>query len=236
MGKGKKAFSEDVKIRALLWSDRHCCLCGKPCGTDIEVHHIKTDSNDLSNAIPLCYGCHAQLERYNEKHPMGNKYSYKELRARRDQIYETYTRHLVPPIDFQVTQRIGIGATRSSPLPRVGFNARHLGGSFPVRFRIRVKAFLGGKELRLTENPKKPYYSGGMLWNLNPRNAFFGNFSVPSKCVKSAKDLKLEVQVTIIDVYRREHELLPVCFTYMRGKNDWFMEPTSFDELRRFSS
>jgi hypothetical protein len=232
----KSDFSEDIKAKALLWGDRHCCLCGKPCGTDIEVAHIEKGRNDLDNAIPLCYDCHAKIGRYNEDHPRGNRYRPEELKMRREQVYERHTRHLVPPIDFQVTQRIGIGATESSPLPRVGFIVRHLGDSFPVRLRIKVKAFLGGKDLGLIENPKKPYYSGGITWNLNPRHVFFGNFSVTSECVDSAGDLKLEVRVTIVDMYGKEHELLPVCFAYAREEKEWFVEPTSFDELMRFAS
>ena len=36
----KGDFSDDVKLKCLLWSDRHCCLCGKQCGINIEIHHI----------------------------------------------------------------------------------------------------------------------------------------------------------------------------------------------------
>ena len=72
------------------------------------------------------------------------------------------------------------------------------------------------------------------MWNLNPRHTFFGNFSVPKKCVDSGEDLKTEVNVTIIDPYDRSHELLPVCYTYVRDKKYWFTESTSFNELKRF--
>jgi hypothetical protein len=236
LGRREIEFSEDTKVKALLWSDRHCCLCDKPCGTDIEVAHIKKDANDLDNAIPLCYDCHARIGRYNKEHPKGNKYRPQELRTRREQVYERYTRHLVPPIDFQITQLIGMDATESSPLPRVGFIVRHLGDSFPVRLQVKAKVFLGGKNLGLIESPKKPYYSGGITWNLNPRHIFFGNLGVPKECADGSEDLKLEVQITIIDTYDRKHELLPVCYTYVRGENYWFIEPTSFNELKRFLS
>jgi len=236
LGRRKTDFSEDIKAKALLWSDRHCCLCGNPCGTDIEVAHIEKGRNDLDNAIPLCYDCHAETGRYSKEHPRGNRYRPQELRTRRDQVYERYTRHLVPPIDFKVTQLIGRGATESSHLPRVGFIVRHLGDSFPVRLKVKMKVFLGDKDLGLIESPKKPYYSGGITWNLNPRHTFFGNLSVPSECVDSTEDLKLEVQVAIIDMYGRKHDLLPVCYAYAREGNYWFLEPTSFDELRRFAS
>lgn len=49
--------------------------------------------------------------------------------------------------------------------------------------------------------------------------------------VKSNEKLRIEVKVTIIDIYEREHELLPVCFTYVRKDNYWYLEPTSFSEL-----
>ena len=48
-------FSEDVKINILLWCDRHCCLCGEPCGTNIIIHHIEQEgenTSDIDNAIP----------------------------------------------------------------------------------------------------------------------------------------------------------------------------------------
>ena len=233
---GRRAdFSEDTKVKCFLWSDRHCCLCGKPCGTDIEVAHVDSKGgNDLDNAIPLCYECHSAIGKYNKEHPRGNKYRPKELKTRRDQIYEKYTRHLVPPIHFEITQRIGNDPHNKRSLPIVGFNVTHYGDSLPVRFTVVIRAFLGNKELGLVINIEKPYYSGGIMWNINPRHIFFGNFSVPKECVDSTEDLKLEAKVTIIDKYDRLHELLPVCYTYMRDKNDWFMEPTSFSELKRF--
>jgi hypothetical protein len=36
-----------------------------------------------------------ELGRYNDKHPLGNKYRIKELKKIRDQAYEDYTQHLV---------------------------------------------------------------------------------------------------------------------------------------------
>jgi hypothetical protein len=44
-------FSHEVKTRALLWCDRHCCLCKKACGPNIEVHHIVQESDGGSNDI-----------------------------------------------------------------------------------------------------------------------------------------------------------------------------------------
>jgi hypothetical protein len=228
-----KDFSEETKVRCLLWSDRHCCLCEKVCGTDIEVAHIDPNGgNDLDNAIPLCYQCHAAIGKYNPKHPRGIKYKIAELKARREQIYEKYTRQLVPPVQFNVMPTYENKGAIS--LPRVGFTISHLGDRNPVNAKINVRVFLGDKEIPLSGNPKKPYYSGGIVWNLNSRQYFIGNFNVPNECVDSSQDLRLEVQVTIIDPYKRYHELLPVCFSYVRDEKYWFLEPTSSGELQRF--
>jgi len=223
-----KDFSEKDKIKILLWCDRHCCLCGKPCGTDIEIAHIDSKGEDnLENAIPLCYDCHSEIGKYNKKHPRGNKYRPEELKTRRDQIYEEHTRHLVPPIHFEITQNIAINPRLNRTFPDVGFNLSHLGDSLPVKAKVEAKIILGEKDLGLIET-KYGYYSGEAEWNLNPHTLIFGHFNVPKECADSTEDLKIEVRVTIIDQYDREHKYLPQCWTYVRKDNYWFIEPRSF--------
>ena len=47
-------FREEDKIKMLLWCDRHCCLCRKNAGPDIEIAHIDIrGGNDIENASPL---------------------------------------------------------------------------------------------------------------------------------------------------------------------------------------
>ena len=222
-------FKEKDKIKILLWSDRHCCLCGKACGTDIEIAHIDPKGgNDLDNAIPLCYDCHSAIGKYNKEHPRGTKYKPKELKKLREQIYEKYTQHLVPPIHFRITQIIRNDLR--FPLrrfPNVGFNLAHLGDSLPVRAKVEAKIIHGRKNLGIITD-KTGYYSGQTEWNLKPKTVIFGNFSVPKKCADSSKDLKIEVRVVVIDQYEREHKLPPQCWTYVRKDNHWFLEPRSF--------
>jgi tetratricopeptide (TPR) repeat protein len=85
------SWPDAVKEEALYLCDRHCCLCGKECGINIELHHIdqKADGgpNTLENAIPLCFDCHAKVGHYNVKHPKGTKYSPNELRRYREHAY-----------------------------------------------------------------------------------------------------------------------------------------------------
>jgi len=57
-------------------------------------------------------------------------------------------------------------------------------------------------------------------------------FYVFNECVHSDENLEAEVYVTIIDPYEREHELLPVCYRYVRNDNYWFLDPTEFDQLK----
>jgi hypothetical protein len=63
---------------------RRCCICHRFCGIRIETHHIIPENeggnNNISNAIPVCFDCHAEVQLYNNKHPRGRKYTANELR------------------------------------------------------------------------------------------------------------------------------------------------------------
>jgi hypothetical protein len=206
----------------LLWSDRHCCLCGKVCGTDIEIAHIDENGpGEIDNAIPLCYDCHAEIGRYNKKHPRGNKYKPDELKARREQIYERYTQALVPPIDYRITQQVPGGGLRT--YPNVGFIISHLGDGLPVRARVVVEIF------REAENHGCPtggkLYDGRHLWNLNPRFVFSGHFDLPIPARDAQGTLEARVTVTVIDQYERHHALLPYSWIYDQAQNSWYPHP-----------
>lgn len=85
-------FPENVKLRALIACGRQCVLCGKFCGTHMELHHIKQHADGgadtFENCIPLCFNCHADVATYNPHHPKGTKYSEAELIERRDIFYK----------------------------------------------------------------------------------------------------------------------------------------------------
>jgi hypothetical protein len=222
MPKRKGDFEEDVRIRVLLWCDRHCCLCKKACGVDIEVAHLEAvadgGSGDIDNAIPLCYDCHAKIGHYNKKQPKGSKYKMVELKVRRNQVYEEFTRHLVPRVDYQVTQA---GRT----LPDVGFVLHHLGDGPPAQVRTQLDIKLGPSETSLGPPPDKGHYAGEKLWRLNPGFAHRGHFTIPEPAASSEDRLEVEVRLSIIDVYEREHDLLPVGWVYKRDSKSWYFEP-----------
>ncbi len=223
----KSDFSEKDKLKCLLWCDRHCCLCGKPTGFNIEIAHIRPkmgnskELDNIDNAIPLCYYCHGEIGRYNDKHPRGDKYREKELKTRREQIYEKYTRQLVPPLKYQITQECNQSPRQ---LPDVGFLLAHKGNELPIKVLAALEIFLDRKSLGLAET-QNGLYSGRTFWNLNPGEGVNGHFPIPNAAVDSNKLLEIRINIKIIDIYEREHYLLPVGYIYLRGENKWFLEP-----------
>lgn len=81
-------FASNTREEALVACGRHCCVCHRFVGTKIECHHIQPEAeggdNSLSNCIPLCFDCHADVQHYNPQHPKGTKYRPSELASHRD--------------------------------------------------------------------------------------------------------------------------------------------------------
>jgi hypothetical protein len=135
-----------------------------------------------------------------------------------------------PLIHFKITQAIGNNPLVKRKLPKVGFNISNSGDS-PIRAKVKARVFLGSKDLGLVKGSKRGgkymgYYDGKRPWSLNPYTIVFGNFSVPKICAETDEDLRIEVNVTLIDTDGQNYKLLPVSWTFMRDKNSWFLEPT----------
>lgn len=217
-------FSKKVRNKVLLWSDRHCCICKKNCGTNIEVHHIvpknEGGKDTLDNATPLCFDCHGQVESYNSKHPRGNKYKGEELKSRREQIYEESTRHLVPLIHYGITQDIP-GKNAKRVFPDVGFILSHRGNPIPIQVKVKLDVLYKGKQIK----SPKGHYSGKNLWRLNPGFTHSGHFKLAMTQKPQRDKLLINVNISIIDQYGREHEWLPVGYYYKPNDNCWFFNP-----------
>lgn len=103
-------FSEDTKIKVMVACGRHCCICHKFCGNNMEIHHIKAQAdggNDtFENAIPLCFDCHAEVRQYDPRHPKGIKFSEKELILHRDSWYEKVRQGLQKNKDEDKSEQI----------------------------------------------------------------------------------------------------------------------------------
>lgn len=63
----------------------------------MEVHHIhwksKGGPDDIDNAIPLCFECHAEVNHYNPGHPKGRKFTKEELHEHKRQWIEICEKH-----------------------------------------------------------------------------------------------------------------------------------------------
>jgi hypothetical protein len=218
LARRKYDFAELDKVKALLWCARHCCLCGKAAGVGIEVAHLDPRSSDLDNAISLCFDCHGAVGHYNPEHPRGRKYNIRELKARREQVYEQHTRHLVPPVLYFLVQKGEI----ERQLPDVGFHISNLGNTYPVRARVQVTLAQGSRVFSWDAG----HYSGKVLWNLNPGFGVNGHFDA-SRSLSEPVPLRARVDVTLIDIYEREHKLLPVGYVHRLGaSDDWYLEPS----------
>jgi len=195
---------------------------GEPIPFDvISIRTVQIDINDLDSVE----------EGKNEiiKQIISIEGGKKELNtpistALRGQIYEEYTRHLAPPIWFDITQDLPNGQQRH--LPDVGLNIGHRGDSLPVKVSVAVQVFLGDKDLGIV---KTNQYTGERLWNLNPRFGVLGHFRVPDEVVESTERLEIRVKVMAIDQYEREYQFLPLGWVYMRDRNSWYLEPCGND-------
>ena len=140
------------------------------------------------------------------------------------------SRHLAPPVHHTV---LPVYYTEENK-PRAGFIITNL-GPLPAEAIVTVTAFLGNECQGLIESAI-PYYSGKIPWNLDAGFQFRGNFPLKQEWLDSEKTLRLEVKVIVIDADKRSHEKPPICYTHVKDKNYWYVEPTSFNRLKGFVS
>lgn len=87
-------FPQSVKEKILVETARHCCVCHRYKGVNVEAHHIVQGGPDTyDNAITLCFDCHADAGHYNPNHPRGTKLSSSELKKAKEQWIEMVRQH-----------------------------------------------------------------------------------------------------------------------------------------------
>ena len=90
-------FDKEESAKLLAQCHRRCCVCHRFCGVKMELHHMhhRADggSDDIDNAIPLCFECHAEVNHYSDSHPRGRKFTIEELRAHKAHWLEICAKH-----------------------------------------------------------------------------------------------------------------------------------------------
>jgi hypothetical protein len=84
-------FPKGVAENLLVACHRHCCICHKPAGTKMEIHHIKQKKDGgedtEENGIPLCLDCHVEAGADYSKHTKGRKFTENELKRLKEQWF-----------------------------------------------------------------------------------------------------------------------------------------------------
>ncbi len=229
MSQKRKNFTKSDKIKMLLWCDRHCCFCDKPCGVDIEIAHIgNKQDNSFDNGIPVCYNCHSKIGMYNKLHPRGNKISPEEIKQRREQIYDKYTKQYIAPIQYVISNYINpyIASQELRTYPDITFNITNLSNYLPAKLRIILQGKLNGRKIDL--NLTKGHYTSDRLWNLNPKKNVNGHFKIKNKALHQLRDsdiLNIRVNITRTDILGREHTFLEEGYVFNKKGNYWYFDP-----------
>jgi hypothetical protein len=204
--------------KILSWSNRHCCMCEKQCTVNIEIHHLDKNpqNNELDNLIPLCFDCHGNLEHYNNKHPKGLKYRINEIKKRREQIYEKYTIPYLRSALIKISNLIDDKTRRE--WGNFTFRVEPLSIDLPSKLRIKLVSFIDNKKISVDLDD---LYEGRKLWNINPFFIINGNFNLPIK-KKEFNELRIQIFWSVIDIYEREHEMLPFSYVLRDKEGDFY--------------
>lgn len=108
-------FPLDKVADLLVACHRRCCICHVFCGVKIETDHIvprgEGGSDEIDNAIPVCFDCHAEIHSYNDQHPRGRKFRADELRLHKQEWLRICREH--PEIFVAATREQSVGPLQS---------------------------------------------------------------------------------------------------------------------------
>lgn len=103
---------------------RRCCICHRFCGVKIETDHIaqpnEGGTDEIENAIPVCFECHAEIHSYNPTHPRGRKFTGDELRKHKEQWLEIC--HTRPEVFVNAPRDADVGPLQAL-IDELQFNA-----------------------------------------------------------------------------------------------------------------
>lgn len=117
-------FDREEVSALLVQCHRRCCICHRFCGVKIETDHIIPAENDggddIGNAIPVCFECHAEIHSYNDKHPRGRKFLPDELHSHKEQWLKICKEH--PEALVSATRNADVGPLQAL-VDELEFNA-----------------------------------------------------------------------------------------------------------------
>ncbi|QDS99052.1 hypothetical protein HG15A2_23420 [Adhaeretor mobilis] len=82
-------------------------------------------ADEIANAIPLCFECHAEIHSYNDKHPRGRKFRPKELKQHKENWLEICAKNPAALID--TPRDIAVGPLQSL-IDELQFNSAVIAG------------------------------------------------------------------------------------------------------------
>jgi hypothetical protein len=104
-------FPPTEVMNLLVRCHRRCCICHRYCGVKIELDHIiprrEGGPDEIDNAIPVCFECHAEIHSYDDQHPRGRKFRPEELRLHREQWLKLVERS--PEVLVPIRNREDVG-------------------------------------------------------------------------------------------------------------------------------
>lgn len=85
-------FNDKEAEKLIAACHRRCCVCHRFCGVKMELDHIVQSADggpdEIENAIPVCFECHAEIHLYNNRHARGRKFRPGELRLHKENWLE----------------------------------------------------------------------------------------------------------------------------------------------------
>lgn len=104
-------FPDAGAAELLAICHRRCCVCHRFCGVKMELDHIVPHSeggtDEIENAIAVCFECHAEIHSYNDQHPRGRKFRPEELRRHKQQWLELIETRPEILSSFRASESVG---------------------------------------------------------------------------------------------------------------------------------
>lgn len=138
------AFSREDVAALLVRCHRRCCICHRFCGVKMETDHIQPagdgGTDDITNAIPVCFECHAEIHAYNNRHPRGRKFTASELRGHKEQWLQLCDQRPESLVCAHTDATVG---PIQALIDEIDFNiaAAHAGASGALGHRLREEQF-----------------------------------------------------------------------------------------------